>query len=187
MPAKKSKTPINSVNVITLPPETQSSVLSPQSCSQQFWLLKSEPTSFSIEDLRNAPNQTTCWDGVRNYQARNYLRDVMQVGDGVLFYHSNAEPAGIAGLAEVVRTGYPDDTAFDADHHHYDPKSNPANPTWFMVDIKLVRVFRELIPLPLLKQTAGLENMQVVQRGSRLSVQPVTAEEWKIILKLGGK
>jgi predicted RNA-binding protein with PUA-like domain len=146
--------------------------------------MKSEPDSFSIHDLERAPNQTTFWDGVRNYQARNFLRDDMKVGDGVLFYHSGAEPPGVAGVAEIVRAGYPDHTAFDPDHKYYDSKSNPAKPTWFMTDIKLVRVFPTVLPLEVIKRTPGLEDMAVVQRGSRLSVQPVTKPEWDIIMKL---
>jgi predicted RNA-binding protein with PUA-like domain len=151
---------------------------------RRYWLMKSEPNSFSIHDLERAPNQTTFWDGVRNYQARNFLRDDMKVGDGVLFYHSGAEPPGVAGVAEIVRAGYPDHTAFDPDHKYYDSKSNPAKPTWFMTDIKLVRVFPTVLPLEVIKRTPGLGDMAVVQRGSRLSVQPVTKPEWDIILKL---
>jgi predicted RNA-binding protein with PUA-like domain len=151
---------------------------------RRYWLMKSEPDSFSIYDLERAPNQTTFWDGVRNYQARNFLRDDMKVGDGVLFYHSGAEPPGVAGVAEIVREGYPDHTAFDPDHKYYDPKSALAKPTWFMTDIKLVRVFPTVLPLEVIKRTPGLENMAVVQRGSRLSVQPVAKREWDIIMKL---
>jgi predicted RNA-binding protein with PUA-like domain len=150
----------------------------------RYWLLKSEPSVFSIDDLRAAPNQTTSWEGIRNYQARNFLRDVMQVGDQAFFYHSNATPPGIVGIVEVVRAGYPDHTAFDPTSRYYDPKSDPARPTWFMVDVRLVRVFPRLIALDELKRTPGLENMLVVQRGMRLSVQPVTEAEWQIVLSL---
>jgi predicted RNA-binding protein with PUA-like domain len=127
----------------------------------------------------------TCWDGVRNYQARNFMRDDMRVGDRVLFYHSNAQPMGIYGVAEVVREAYPDHTAFDPADPHYDPKSDPANPAWMMVDIGYVGTFTAPITLVMLKQTPGLEKMLVIQRGSRLSVQPVSREEWEIVLGLG--
>ncbi len=153
----------------------------------RYWLLKSEPGVFSIDDLRAAPNQTTSWEGVRNYQARNFLRDVMQVGDRAFFYHSNATPPGIAGVVEIVRAGYPDHTAFDPASRYYDPKSDPAQPTWFMVDVRLVRKFPRIIALDELKRTPGLENMLVIQRAMRLSVQPVTEAEWRIVLTLAGE
>lgn len=151
---------------------------------KRYWLLKSEPDCFSIEDLKASPKGTTFWDGVRNYQARNMLRDDLKVGDGVLFHHSNADPPGIAGLAEVVRAGYPDFTAWDADHEHYDPKSKQDEPTWYMVDIRHVRTFRTPLTLPELKEVKALAGMELLRRGSRLSVQPVTEAEWKTILKL---
>ncbi len=154
---------------------------------KRYWLMKSEPSVFSIQDLQNAPNRTTSWEGVRNYQARNFLRDDMKVGDGVLFYHSNAEPPGVAGIAEIVRAGYPDPHAFDLDHKYYDPKSKPSAPTWYMVDIRFVSALSRVISLEELKATAGLEDMMVTRRGSRLSVQPVTPEEWKIVTKLAKK
>jgi predicted RNA-binding protein with PUA-like domain len=150
---------------------------------KRFWLLKSEPTCYSIDNLQK--DGTTFWSGVRNYQARNYMRDDMEPGDGVLFYHSSADPTGVAGIAEVVSEGYPDHTALDPDDDHYDPKSKPGNPIWMMVDVKFVRKFKELIPLSELKETPGLEKMMVIQRGSRLSVQPVTEEEWNIVTKMG--
>lgn len=149
---------------------------------KRFWLLKSEPTCYSIDNLQK--DGTTFWSGVRNYQARNYMRDDMEPGDGVLFYHSSADPTGVAGIAEVVSEGYPDHTALDPEDDHYDPKSTPGNPIWMMVDVKFVRKFKELIPLSELKETPGLEKMMVIQRGSRLSVQPVTEEEWKIVTKM---
>lgn len=152
----------------------------------RYWLMKSEPATFSIQDLQKAPGRKTCWDGVRNYQARNYLR-AMQVGDQVLFHHSNADPPALAGIAQVVREAYPDPTAFDARDGHYDPKSRRENPTWFMVDIHLVRVFPQPIPLDALREVPGLKRMELLRKGSRLSVQPVRPEEWKIILKLAGK
>jgi predicted RNA-binding protein with PUA-like domain len=122
---------------------------------------------------------------VRNYQARNFMRDEMRVGDEIFFYHSNAQPMGIYGVAKVDREAYPDHTAFDPSDPHYDPKSDPANPTWMMVDVGYVGTFREPITLTTLKQTAKLEKMLVIQRGSRLSVQPVTPEEWDVVMRLG--
>lgn len=151
--------------------------------AKRYWLMKSEPNVYSIADLKR--DGTTCWDSVRNYQARNFMRDDMRVGDGVLFYHSNVQPMGICGVAEVVREGYPDHTAFDPADPHYDPKSHPANPTWMMVDVGYVGTFQAPITLATLKQTPGLEKMLVIQRGSRLSVQPVSREEWDIIMGLG--
>ena len=152
--------------------------------TRRFWLMKSEPNVFSIDDLRRAERQTTCWDGVRNYQARNFLRDDIKTGDGVLYYHSNVEPVGIAGEAVVVRDGYPDYTAFDPDDVHHDPKSDPQNPTWYMVDVKFVRACEDGITLKRLKSLPALRLMLVVQRGQRLSVQPVTAAEWRVIMGL---
>ena len=150
------------------------------------WLLKSEPDVFSFADLLAAPRKTTCWDGVRNYQARNTLRDQMQRGDLAFFYHSNADPAGIAGICEVVREGYPDHTAFDPRDPHHDPKSTPDAPTWYMVDVKAVRAFPRLVSLAELKGVKGLERMALLQKGSRLSVQPVSAAEWDIVCRLAG-
>jgi predicted RNA-binding protein with PUA-like domain len=152
--------------------------------SKQYWLFKSEPEVFSIDDLAKAPKKTTFWDGVRNYQARNLLRDTIKNGDLVFFYHSNADPAGIFGIAEVVREGYPDHTAFDKKDPHYDEKSDPKNPTWYMVDLKHVETLPAPITLDMLKKAKGLEKMMVTQRGSRLSVQPVTPQEWEIVLSL---
>ncbi len=151
---------------------------------RRFWLMKSEPDVFSIEDLRRAEDQTTCWDGVRNYQARNFLRDEIKTGDGVLYYHSNAKPPGIAGEAVVVRDGYPDFTAFDSDDPHYDPKSDPTRPTWYMVDVRFVRACKTFIGLDLLKTMPALESMLVLHRGMRLSVQPVTEREWAVVTSL---
>lgn len=152
----------------------------------RFWLMKSEPSTFSIHDLEKAPRQTTCWDGVRNFQARNYMR-AMKVGDQVLFYHSNADPPAIVGIAEVVREAYPDHTAFDPKDKHYDPKSTPARPIWDMVDIRLVRIFPKPLPLDLLRRQSGLRGMELLRKGSRLSVQPVGPREWTVILRLAGK
>jgi predicted RNA-binding protein with PUA-like domain len=149
---------------------------------QRYWLMKSEPGTYSIEDLQR--DGKTCWDGVRNYQARNFMRDEMAVGDGVLFYHSRAKPMGIYGIAEIASDAYPDHTAFDPADRHYDPKSDPANPTWMMVDVAYVATLDPPITLDDLKKTPGLEKMLVIQRGSRLSVQPVTREEWDIVCRL---
>lgn len=151
---------------------------------RRFWLMKSEPEAFSIEDLRRAKDRTTCWDGVRNYQARNLLRDEIKTGDGVLYYHSNAKPPGIAGEAVVVRDGYPDFTAFDPEDPHYDPKSDAGRPTWYMVDVRFVRACKALISLDRLKPIPALESMLVVRRGMRLSVQPVTEREWAVVTAL---
>jgi predicted RNA-binding protein with PUA-like domain len=149
--------------------------------NRQYWLMKSEPNAFSIDDLR--ASKTTYWSGVRNYQARNFMRDRMKVGDGVLFYHSNVEPVGIAGTAKVVKAGYPDFTAWDPKDHHYDSASLPSKPVWYMVDIQFVKKCRSVISLKRLKETPVLKKMTVVQKGSRLSVQSVAPEEWKAILK----
>lgn len=152
---------------------------------KNYWLMKSEPHVFSIDDLAKSEQQTTFWDGVRNYQARNTMRDDMKVGDLVLYYHSNAKPPGIAGIAKVVREGYPDHTAFDPKDKHYDPKSKKSEPTWFMVDIQLVRKFETELTLPELKANKKLDGMVLLQKGSRLSVQPVSKEHFKLIEKLG--
>jgi predicted RNA-binding protein with PUA-like domain len=146
-----------------------------------YWLFKTEPTSFSFDDLLKAPSRTTTWDGVRNYQARNTLRDDVKPGDLVFVYHSSSDPTGIAGIAEVVRGGYPDPTALDPKDHHYDPKSKADVPSWYMVDIRAVKALPRLITLDELRKVKGLEKMVLLQRGSRLSVQPVRSEEWDII------
>lgn len=151
----------------------------------QYWLLKSEPSVFSIEDLERSPKQTTCWEGVRNYQARNFLR-AMKLGDEVLFYHSNADPPAVVGIARVVRTAYPDHTAFDKSSRYYDPKSRPSKPVWEMVDIRLVRRFATPVSLDRLRQQPSLKKMELLRKGSRLSVQPVRPREWSRILKLAG-
>ena len=153
---------------------------------RRYWLLKSEPESFSFDDLMARPRQTTGWDGVRNYQARNFMRDEMKKGDLVFFYHSSTDPSEIVGIAEVVRESYPDPTAFDAKDSHFDPKSKPEAPTWMMVDIKGLRRLPKPLSLAELRGVKGLEKMVLLQRGSRLSVQPVTESEWKVVSKLGG-
>lgn len=152
----------------------------------RYWLLKSEPTCFSIADLATAKQQTTFWDGIRNYQARNMLRDDLQVGDRAFYYHSNTDPLAIVGTVEIVKAGYPDFTQFDKNEDHYDPKSDPDDPRWYMVDVKLLQEFPEPVTRDDLKAEASLADMMVLQRGSRLSVQPVTAAEWKTVHKLAG-
>ncbi len=147
-----------------------------------YWLMKSEPDAFSIWDLKKMKRSP--WDGVRNYQARNIMRDKMKLGDPVLFYHSNAKPPGVIGTAKVVKESYPDHTAWDPDTKYYDPKSTEENPRWFMVDIEYVSEFSELVPLDVLRETKGLEEMVVTQR-SRLSVQPVRKKEFDIVCKMG--
>lgn len=148
---------------------------------KQYWLLKTEPSTFSFDDLWKAPGRTSFWDGVRNFQARNTLRDRMKKGDLVFIYHSSADPTGIAGIAEVAREGYPDATAFDAADSHYDPKSKRESPTWFGVDVRAIEKVEPIITLEELRKTRGLEKMVLLQRGSRLSVQPVSAAEWSVI------
>lgn len=147
-----------------------------------YWLMKSEPTAFSIDDLMKSPNQTTHWDGVRNYQARNMLRDQMQKGDQAFFYHSNCDPSGIVGIVEIVSTGYPDFTAFDPEDSHYDPKSNKENPRWFMVDVRFIKKMRRIVTLAELKQNPALSKFTLVRKGNRLSVMPVSKAEWQAIL-----
>ncbi|MEO7217551.1 MAG: EVE domain-containing protein [Gemmatimonadaceae bacterium] len=157
-----------------------------KSTDRRFWLLKSEPDCFSYDDLLAAPHQTTFWSGVRNYQARNFMRDDMKNGDGVLFYHSGADPAGIVGTAEVVGEGYPDFTAWDPSDEHYDPKSTKPKPVWYMVDVRAGKRLAEFLDLPGLRHVRELEQMELLRKGSRLSVQPVRAPEWEAVLRLGG-
>lgn len=149
-----------------------------------YWLMKSEPSAFSIDDLKSMPNRTEHWDGVRNYQARNMMRDTMKVGDRAFFYHSNCKVPGIVGLMEVVREGYPDHTAFEPDSKYFDEKSDPNNPRWYMVDIKYLRHTRRVISLAEIKDHASLENMPLVRKGNRLSIMPVSKNEWDFILSL---
>ena len=148
---------------------------------RRYWLFKTEPSTFSFEDLWKAPARTTFWDGVRNFQARNMLRDQIGQGDLLFVYHSSSVPTGIAGIAEVARSGYPDNTAFDPSDPHYDPKSKRDSPTWYMVDIRAVKALPRFITLEELRNVPGLTNMVLLQKGSRLSIQPVRAEEWEII------
>ena len=148
----------------------------------QYWLMKSEPGDYSISDLER--DGTTHWDGVRNYAARNLMRDKMRSGDRVLFYHSNTRPPGVAGLAEVVRESYPDHTQFDPSSRYHDPKALPEAPRWFMVDIRFVEKFPGVVGLPLIRATPELDQMVLVRR-SRLSVQPVTEAEYRRIVAMG--
>lgn len=150
----------------------------------KYWLVKTEPESFSIQDLADSPGQTTSWSGVRNYQARNYMRDEMKLGDRVLFYHSNAKPPAIVGIAKVVQEAYPDITAFDPSDSHYDASSTSENPRWFMVDLKLEKIFKRALPLDELRTAPALQEMELLRRGSRLSVQVVRKNEFDAVLKL---
>ncbi|MBL8731953.1 MAG: EVE domain-containing protein [Planctomycetes bacterium] len=152
---------------------------------RRYWLFKSEPGSYGFDQFERDGH--TFWSGVRNYQARNLLRDEIRVGDGVLFYHSNAEPTAVVGIAKVVRAGYPDPTQFDANSPYHDPDSNPAAPRWFVVDIACAGRMRPPIARDQLKQEPALADMVVLQRGSRLSVQPVREGEWRRLLELGGQ
>ncbi|PIE31587.1 EVE domain-containing protein [candidate division KSB3 bacterium] len=149
----------------------------------KYWLMKSDPDEFSIEDLKNRPNQTEPWDGVRNYQARNFMRDEMQIGDKVLFYHSQKNPS-IVGTATVVTTGYPDHTAWDPQSSHFDSRSTPETPVWYMVDIQLDQEFSQPLTLKFLRTQQELDDMMLLRKGIRLSVQPVTQEEFEYILLL---
>jgi len=150
-----------------------------------YWLMKSEPDCFSIDDLAKRPKKTEAWDGVRNYQARNFMRDGMKVGDGVFFYHSNCEVPGIVGLATVASTAYPDPTQFIKDHEHYDPTAKPEEPRWLLVDVKYQRKLKRTISLAELKaKEAELPGFQLLMKGNRLSIIPVRPEHWQAILKL---
>ena len=144
-----------------------------------YWLFKTEPDAFSIDDLASRPNQTEPWDGVRNYQARNFLRDDIALGDLVYIYHSSCKNVGIAGVAEVVKAGYPDTTQFDPESKYFDPKSDPATPRWFRVDVKFVEKFEKVLALPDIKQMQEITELPLVKKGGRLSVMPVTEQEWQ--------
>ena len=149
-----------------------------------YWLMKSEPSEFSIDDLKNRPKKTEPWDGVRNYQARNMMRDEMKKGDLVFFYHSNCDIPGIVGIMTVSKEGYPDHTAFDPNDKHFDPKSDPDNPRWFYVDVKYKRKFKRTISLSELRDHKKLKDMRLLQKGNRLSIMPVSKKEWDFILNL---
>ncbi len=150
----------------------------------RYWMMKCEPSVYNIEDLRKEPNQMTTWEGVRNYQARNMLRDEIKKGDLAFFYYSNAKVPGIAGIMEIARDGYPDFTAWNPEHRYFDPVSTPDNPRWYLVDVKLVEAFSSLIPLSTLRADAKLADLWILRKGNRLSVTPVTAEQWAHILTL---
>ena len=153
----------------------------------RHWLMKSEPDNFSFQDLKNRPQKKEPWDGVRNYQARNYMRDSMTIGDKVLFYHSNTKTPGVVGLAEVSSKAYPDATAFDKFSKYYDPKSNPETPRWFLVDITYKREFKTLVSLSEMKNIKKLSEMKILQKGNRLSITPVSLDEYRHICFLGDR
>lgn len=150
-----------------------------------YWLFKTEPGCFSFDDLKNRPDRTEPWDGVRNFQARNFLRDTIRIGDRVLFYHSNIPEPAVVGLAEIVRDGYPDTTALNPDSEHFDPKASVDRPIWFMVDLRYLEPLQKVVTLEAIKKNPLLADMPLLKR-SRLSIQPVTADEWRIILTMGG-
>ena len=152
---------------------------------RRYWLFKSEPTNYSFQDLLGEEDRTAEWDGVRNYQVRNFMRDEMKVGDGVLFYHSSAKPTAVMGTATVVKEAYPDSTAWEPGAKYYDPKSNPDDPTWLMVDILADQEFNRPVTLQEIKQNPKLQGMMVVKRGVRISIQPVSKEDWDEIIALG--
>lgn len=147
-----------------------------------YWLFKSEPSVFSIYDLSKSQNQSTSWEGVRNYQARNFLRDEIKLNDLIFFYHSQKDPVGIAGIAKIIKEGYIDENAFNKEHRYYDPKSSKDNPSWFQVDIQLVEIFDKVITLQEIKKIDTLKDMVLLKRGSRLSIQPVATYEWDCII-----
>jgi predicted RNA-binding protein with PUA-like domain len=151
--------------------------------AKKYWLMKCEPAAYTIADLER--DGTTSWEGVRNYQARNFMRDQMQVGDAVLFYASNADPSGVTGLATIARAGYPDQFSWKKGHKYFDAASSKDKPLWYMVDIAFEEQFADTVPLETLKDTAGLEDMVVTKKGSRLSIQPVTKAEYAIVVRLG--
>lgn len=150
----------------------------------QYWLMKSEPDCFSIDDLEKRPKRREAWDGVRNYQARNMMRDQMRHGDGVFFYHSNTKVPGIAGLATVASEAYPDPTQFQADSQYFDAKASPTKPIWYLVDVQFQQKFESIISLEQLRQQAGLEDLWILRKGSRLSITPISFEHWHVILAM---
>lgn len=146
-----------------------------------YWLMKSEPSTFGIDDLKTRPGKTEPWDGVRNYQARNFMRDEMQKGDLAFFYHSNCAEPGIVGIMTIASDAYPDPTQFDPEDDHYDPKSDPDKPRWYLVDVRYKRKFKRTITLQELKQHRALADMKLLQKGNRLSIMPVTRKQWEYI------
>jgi predicted RNA-binding protein with PUA-like domain len=154
--------------------------------AKKYWLMKTEPDAFSIQDLQSRPGKREHWDGVRNYQARNYMRDEMSVGDDVLFYHSSCTPAGIVGLATIAASAYPDPSALNPQSKYYDPKATPLKNPWVMVDVKFKREFKSMLTLDALRGFPALAGMLVLKRGMRLSIQPVTPEEFAILMKVVG-
>ncbi len=154
--------------------------------SGRYWLMKTEPRTYGFDDLWRAPGRTTTWDGTRNYQVRNFMRDEMHVGDGVLIYHSSADPTGVAGVAEIASAAYADETAFDPDDSHFDPKSRRDAPTWLAVDVRATARLPRFVSLDVMKGEPALADMAALRRGNRLSVTPVTAAEWAAIRRLGG-
>jgi predicted RNA-binding protein with PUA-like domain len=153
--------------------------------AKRYWLMKTEPETFSMADLQKRPKRRENWDGVRNYQARNHMRDLMQVGDGVLFYHSSCDPAGVVGEARISRSAIPDPSACNSKSPYFDSKATPDKNPWVMVEVEFVRLFPSMVTLSALKTTPGLEDMLVIKKGMRLSVQPVTENEFQIVLTLG--
>jgi len=153
--------------------------------AKNYWLFKTEPEDYSLEDIKK--DKKTYWDGVRNYQARNFLRDSIKKGDEVFLYQSNTDPLAVVAVCEVVKEGYADFTAMESTHHHFDPKSTPDNPIWYMVDIKLTKVLKRPVTLKEIKENLLMKDFRLIQRGNRLSVMPVTEQEWKEILRLSGE
>lgn len=153
--------------------------------AKTYWLLKSEPETYSLDDLKKAKGQTDYWDGIRNYQARNFIRDQIKKGDEAFFYHSNCKVPGIVGIVTIVKDAYPDFTAWDPNSKYYDPKSTPDDPRWFMMDVQFKHAFREIISLTALKQIPELEGMPLLKRGNRLSVFPVESKHWNTICAMG--
>ncbi|MEQ1692139.1 MAG: EVE domain-containing protein [Gemmatimonas sp.] len=190
MPAKKTAKKTNAKKIAQAPAHEQgkwANVFSPRAKGERrYWLVKSEPDVFSFDDLVAAPKQTTGWDCVRNTAARNFLRHGMKLGDLAFYYHSNAEPSAIVGICEVVREGYPDASAFDKKHPYFDADSDPAAPTWFMVDVRAVSKLKRAVTLPEVKATPELQEMALVRVG-RLSVVPVTAAEWKLVMAMSSR
>ena len=154
--------------------------------AKKYWLFKTDPEDFSIEDLKKSKNQTTGWDGVRNYQARNFIRNEMKAGDEVLFYYSQSNPNAVYGICTIVKDGYPDPSQFDKKDKHYFPDADPSSPPWYSVDIKYIKEFKKPVSVQEMKSNPKLKDMRLLQRGNRLSVMPVTKEEFNEVLKMGG-